>query len=224
MFTRSCFVLFVMLLCSGMFRLQAADTPIYMIKSAEKLVALTFDDGPDPQTLKILDLLTKEGVHATFFVKGMNVEKYPEVAKKIIELGNEIGNHSYTHPTLAGLDETKIREEIVKTQEIVKEKTGATPVVFRAPNLKYDAKVWAVLNELKLRAVNSNASVADWNKDTTREQIIERATVKVVPGSIVLMHTWPGKTLEALPEVLKYLKENEFRFVTLSEMIKAGGR
>lgn len=224
MSVRTLFVIAAFLLLSLMSAGYAADTPIYMIKSPEKLVALTFDDGPDPQTLKILELLAKEDIKATFFVKGMNVEKFPDIAKKIVESGCEIGNHSFTHPVLPNLDAAKVREEIVKTQEIVKEKAGVSPVVFRAPNLKYDAKVWTVLNELQLKAINSNASVSDWDKATTKEQIIERATVKVVPGSIILMHTWPGKTLEALPEVIKYLKENGYKFATISQMLKAGGR
>lgn len=204
---------------------SAADnTPIYKVKVPKKMVALTFDDGPDNNVPKIIKLLQEYDAKATFFVVGNKVQKFPDAAKQIIHTGNEIGNHSFTHPSLPKLTPEKIREEIESTQKIIKKIAGFTPVLFRAPNLQYSDELWKVIHANNLQAVNSSPSVEDWNRKTTKEQIIERSTVHVSPGGIVLMHTWPGKTVEALPAILTYLKENGDQLVTLSEILKASGK
>ncbi len=201
---------------------QAGENkPVQQIKTTEKIIALTFDDGPDESTLKMLELFAREGVTATFFVVGAKAEKLPEIVKKTAAAGCEIGNHSFTHANLTKLDDAKLREEIVKTQTLLQEKCGVTPKVFRAPYLAYDARMWGVLNELGLPGINAMSSTGDWDKNVTVDQIVERATVKAGPGGIVLMHSWPVNTLAALPAIIKYYKENGYRFVTVSQLLAA---
>ena len=188
-----------------------------------KKVALTFDDGPDDNVVPILDMLAKAGGKATFFLVGRNVAKQPEVAKKVIDAGCEIGNHSYSHcwfnaPTYTADD--KVREELVKTQQIIKEKTGVTPVLFRSPYFKYTHTLFGVIDELQLTAVDACINPADYDKNTTSAQVFERVTTKVSPGSIVLLHSYAPCTLQALPDIIKFLKDNGYEIVTVSELIK----
>ena len=97
-------------------------------------IALTFDDGPNPRTTPIiLEELRKRKIKATFFLVGEKVEKHPELAKRIVEEGHDIGNHSYTHINLANLDKQGVKKEIEFTQGIIKKTTGKRPVLFRPP-------------------------------------------------------------------------------------------
>jgi peptidoglycan/xylan/chitin deacetylase (PgdA/CDA1 family) len=216
-------VTFAILLSMSLFEYAFADQsqPLLCVDTQEKVIALTFDDGPDEQMLVLAKLLASQDCHATFFVIGKNMEKYAEVVREASELGHEIGNHSYTHPKLPNLATLKaVEEEIAKTQAVVKQTTGTAPVLFRAPFLQYDEKVWDVLDRLGLQAVGSNAGTRDWNKETTAEQIIERATGNLKPGTIVLMHTFPENTFKAIPKILRILKEKGYRCITVSEMLK----
>lgn len=197
------------------------NQPIRQIPQAGKKIALTFDDGPTPGTLKIMEVLKAAGGKATFFMMGANVEKNPAVAKKIIEEGFEIGNHTWSHPNLKELDKDKIRKEIVSTQEIIKKETGFTPAFIRTPFLSYGDNTWVVLNELKLRAVDESIHTHDYSNKTTKEKIVDVIAENLKPGSVVLMHCWPENTLKALPEVIKHLKENGYEMVTMSELVKA---
>ena len=188
-----------------------------------KKVALTFDDGPDDNVIPILDMLAKADGKATFFFIGKNVAKQPEVAKKVITAGCEIGNHSYNHPwfntpTYTAAD--KVREELVKTQQVIKDMTGFTPVLYRSPYFKYTDTLFAVLDELQLTTVDASVGAADWEKTATRAQVFERVTTKVSPGSIVVLHSYAPCTLQALPDIIKFLKDNGYEMVTVSELIK----
>lgn len=220
------FVLFAVWCVGTTVGLQAQEItkPIYSVKTTEKVVALTFDDGPDANTLKLIELFEAEGVKATFFITGARLEKSPDIARKTLEMGHEIGNHSITHPILPNLTPEKVREEIAGMQERIKSVLGIEAKIFRAPNLRYDDKVWAVLSELSLPAVNATVSTSDWNKEVTAEQVYKTATTNIKPGSIILMHSWPGKTLEVMPRVIADLKEQGFRFVTVSGLLALDGK
>ena len=194
------------------------------VETDQKLVALTFDDGPDAQTLELMQLIEAEGGRATFFVVGKNIEKAPEILRRSTQSGHEIGNHSFTHTNVADLGQEEIRTEVVATQDLVEQITGRRPVLYRAPFLDYNDPLMAVLGEERLRAVNANLRTRDWDADTTPEMIVARATTDLAPGSIVLMHSWPANTLAAMPEILRTLREQGYRMVTVSELIEAGSR
>lgn len=202
----------------------AADNQaISRVRVQGKIAALTFDDGPEPQTLEILKVLKRHDVKATFFLVGNNVKKHPEIVKKIVESGCEVGNHGLTHVILTKLPADKVREEIVKNQEVIKEACGVAPKVFRASNHGHNDEVWKTLRELGMPSIGSAASVLDWDPKTTVEQIVQRANA-VPAGGVILMHSWPGKTLEALPKALEGLKAKGFRIVTVSELLAEGAK
>jgi peptidoglycan/xylan/chitin deacetylase (PgdA/CDA1 family) len=198
-----------------------ADTPYTNIPTQKKHVALTFDDGPDPYVLpKLLDLLKKEDVKATFFLIGENVLKYPELAKRIRDEGHEIGNHSMTHAKLSECDTMAgVKKEILETQSAIKETLGVTPVTFRAPFLDHDTRVWAVLNELKMPSINANVYTQDYDESITAKQILASVTRQVSAGDVVLCHSWPANTLEAMPDIIAHYKKHRLEMVTISTML-----
>lgn len=197
-----------------------AATPISSVPTDQPVVALTFDDGPHAtQTARLLELLARENVRVTFFEIADKVAQHPDIARAIVAAGHEIGNHSKTHANLAELaDLEAVRAEVVDAQTIIREATGFTPKVFRAPRLAHGPELWTVLGELGLPSIASNFATRDWDAQTTREQIIERA-IKADSGDIVLMHTTSKKTLEVLPEIIVALRAKDLRFVTVSELL-----
>lgn len=198
----------------------AASTPISSVATTEPVVALTFDDGPHASnTTRMLELFAREKVRVTFFEIANNVAQHPELARAIVAGGHEIGNHTKTHANLSHLpDPTAVRAEVSEAQTIIKETTGVAPVVFRAPFLAHSPAVWAVLAELNLPSITTEVATKDWDAATTKEQIVASA-ITAGPGAIVLMHTWPDKTVEALPEIIAQLRAKGLRFVTVSELL-----
>jgi peptidoglycan/xylan/chitin deacetylase (PgdA/CDA1 family) len=198
-----------------------AQTPVERVETEQPLVALTFDDGPNPVNApKLLALFKKTGVKATFFVNGNNVRKHPELAKRMVAEGHELGNHTTSHPDLAKLgDLEKVRKQIEETQTILKETVGKPAAVFRAPFLSHDKNVWAVLNGMP--AINASRDTRDWSNKSTVESIVKAATQDTKAGDIVLMHSWPGKTIQAMPEIVKVLQAKGLKLVTVSELLAA---
>lgn len=198
----------------------SAATPIKAVKTDQPVVALTFDDGPHPvNTARMLEFFARENIKVTFFEIGKNVAAHPELARAILAAGHEIGNHSKTHPKLGDMtDLAAVRAEIAETQAIIKDATGFTPVVFRAPYISHGPALWTVLDELKLPSISGAHSASDWDAKVTKEQVIAN-TIKANAGDIVILHTWPDKTVEALPEIVRLLRAKGLRFVTVSELL-----
>jgi peptidoglycan/xylan/chitin deacetylase (PgdA/CDA1 family) len=216
------FSLFMMLALPvvGLNAVEARE-PIGNVKTDQPAVALTFDDGPCWLTPKFLELFKKEGVKATFFEGGSSIKKNPELAKRIIKEGHEIGNHTINHPHLAKLKtDAEIRKEIAGNQTIIKDAVGVEAKVFRAPFGEHDQRVWKVLDELKLPSVMARVNTRDWDgKNATVKSITESATAETKAGDIILMHIWQQKTLDAMPEIIKRLKAKGYRMVTVSELL-----
>lgn len=200
-----------------------------------KMLALTFDDGPDAKwTPKILDVLKHEGVNATFFVIGENALSHPNLLNRIISEGNEIGNHSYTHPNLARDNEQGTQIELNTTQRLVEAYTKHSMRLFRAPYFG-DAEpttpdeLIPALNAQKLGYVNVGLHVDpnDW-KTPGVDNIIKTTITEVEgatpdrTGQIILLHDSGGdreQTLKALPIIIKTLKAKGYQFVTMSEFL-----
>jgi len=183
-------------------------------------VALTFDDGPhETLTEKFIELFAREGARGTFFELGGNVEKFPEQARRLVENGHEVGNHSYTHPHLPQLDEEEIRKQLRDTHEMILRVTGVAPKVFRAPYLDQDEKVGAILEEFGLPSIGANRRTEDWSQESTVEEIISRSVDGIQPGDIVVLHTWQAKTYDAMPEILRRIKSEGLSCVTISELM-----
>lgn len=178
------------------------------------LVALTFDDGPSKYTNDILDILKDNGICATFFILGNKVPYGQETLLKMLENGNEIGNHTYNHKWLAHLDEIEIKNQISKTQEVIFEYTRYLPKVFRP---SYGDIPKEMRKEINLEVTLWNVDTLDW-KLKNKKQIIKRATKNTKDGDIILMHDTYKRTKDALPEIINTLKKKGFQFVTISEL------
>lgn len=179
-----------------------------------KYIALTFDDGPSIYTEKIIELLKEYDVNATFFILGNKVEMYKDVLKKSIEYGNEIGNHSYNHKWLIKLDDESIKNQIDKTQEIIKNALGYTPTLFRPT---YGSLNENVKKDTNLKIILWNVDTLDW-KYKNVNSIVKRATKNLKDGNIILMHETYKRSYEALKKIIPIVKEKGFTFVTISEL------
>ena len=183
-------------------------------------IALTFDDGPHPyQTDKILALLEKYNIKATFFVVGENVSYYADVLRREVAAGHEIGNHTYHHTVRAGCTEDTIHEELYTTAAIIEEVTGQKPTLFRPPegNVECIEKADAEGYTVVLWSVDTR----DWAK-TPACEIVENVKMHVKNGSILLFHDYVSKdahTYEALETLLPALIDMGYEFVTVSDLL-----
>lgn len=201
-------------------------TPIenvyHRVSTEEKVIALTFDDGPHPlYTEKILDLLKKYDAKATFFVIGENLKLYKETVKKAVDEGHEIGNHTYTHPHLSGLNEEELLQEIKKNEYLIEALTKKPTSLFRPPEGYCGKSVRTLIKERGYRAILWDVDTRDW-AGTSAAEIIKMVQETVHPGSILLFHDYTGKqsaTLAALTVLLPWLKEEGYLFVTVSELL-----
>ena len=160
------------------------------------MVALTFDDGPSKKTERILDVLEQYGAHATFFVVGIQLEKFPEIVKRASDLGCEIGNHTYNHKNLTKISPDEMREQINGVNRLVLEATGKEPALVRPPGGGTSSRVKAAVD----------FPLILW-KD----------------GSIVLMHDLYDPTAAAVETIVPELIEQGYQLVTVSEMFAAKG-
>jgi peptidoglycan-N-acetylglucosamine deacetylase len=188
-------------------------------------IALTFDDAPDENfTPKILDILKKKGVKATFFVVGWRVEAYPDIVKRIVAEGHILGNHSYSHANLPKLKDDAFHEQILKTDRLIEKFTGFTPNIVRPPygNVTERQVEWLVTQ--KKIIVNWNVDSLDW-KGLKAEQVATNILSHVHAGSIILQHSGTGGggdlsgTVNALPKIIDNLKKEGFKLVTIPELL-----
>ena len=171
----------------------------------------------------LLDLLKAEGVKATFFTIGQELDRYPEIARRILADGHEMGNHTYTHANLAHLESRDaIREEILKHRTAMMEHTGELARLFRAPYLAHNADSLTVIEELGLTPIDCNRLTHDWKPETPTEKIIRYATENIAFGDIIIMHDNQKGAMKAVPEVIRLIKEQGIRFVTVSELLELG--
>ena len=190
-------------------------------------VALTFDDGPvSPFTEQILDILRVRKVPATFFVCGKNVERSPQILRRIQAEGHAIGNHTYSHEFPYFRSGRKFAVEIDRTQEAIAKVTGQKPVIFRPP---YGARwlgFYPVLRERGLRLVNWSDTGYDWLE---KSDIVRETLKSLGPGSIILLHDGRradppetidrSRTVSALPAIIDAAREAGFTFVPLTEFL-----
>ena len=182
----------------------------------EKVVALTFDDGPSKYTKGILDILKKHGVCATFFVVGNKAEFYQTELQRMLKEGSEIGNHSYSHKWLNRLSEAEFKNEVNKTQEAVKKITGYTPTLFRPTYGGYSDKLKSYTD---LKFILWDVDSEDWKVKNTKK-ILNNIFKTVKDESIILMHDNHDYATKALDEVITKLKEEGYQFVTVSELLE----
>lgn len=188
--------------------------PNFNIDYDNKVIALTFDDGPSKYTEELIEYLHENDCKATFFVLGNKVKDYSEVLKKSISYGNEIGNHSYNHKWLIKLKKEEMIEQIEKTNNLIYEYTGYIPTSIRPT---YGSVNSTLKNITDLNITLWNVDTLDW-KYKSPIKIANRATKNLKDGNIILMHDIYKRTLDAVKKIVPILKENDFKCVTISEL------
>lgn len=182
-------------------------------------VSLTFDDGPSDCTLAVLDLLKKYDAKATFFCIGRQLEKYPEIAQKIVSEGHLIANHTMRHlPEMGFKDQVFVLDEILKTNEQIFKTTGLKSRWFRPPFGVTNPSISKAIDLADMKCIGWNVRSLD---TTTNDAnwILKRIQRKLKPNSILLLHDTRLSTVEALEQLLIYLRENEIPIIALDEMI-----
>jgi peptidoglycan-N-acetylglucosamine deacetylase len=190
-------------------------------------IALTFDDGPnDPHTLKLLEVLSKHNVHATFFLIGRYVRQRPNIVAELAKQGHVIGNHTFTHPLLTFQASTRIREEIVQCGNAINEAVGEHSNLFRPPWGGRRPVVFRIVRQLGLEPVMWNITGYDW-KAPSPEFIEQKVTPRVRGGDVILLHdgghasfgTDRLATVGAVERLLTRHQAEGYSFVTIPEMM-----
>ena len=189
----------------------------------EKLVAITFDDGPNTTTtVKVLDVLEENGVVATFFLCGKDINSSTRaVMKRAVKIGCELENHSRSHSHMSGMTADKIRMEANFTSHAIRQVSGRSPQFFRAPYLDTNDLMYETIDLTFIGGFD----VKDWDPAVTAADRSQGVLTRVKDGDIVLLHDFKGNdaTAEALKTIIPELKKQGYTFVTVSQLFKQKG-
>jgi polysaccharide deacetylase family sporulation protein PdaB len=195
---------------------------IYSIPTDKKVVALTFDiSWGDKRAEPIIDLLKEKGVkNVTFFLSSVWSQSHPEIVKKIVDAGFEIGSHGHKHDYYSKFNDDEIRSQITTAHTILSNLTGKSPNLIRLPNGDFDKRVLRIAEELNYTVIQWDTDSFDWMNIGT-DKIVERVVSRAHPGDIILMHASDSskQTRDALPAIIDQLRANGYDFVTVSQMI-----
>lgn len=181
-----------------------------------KKIALTFDDGPHPYyTRQLLKGLKERNAKATFFLTGKNVEAYPDIVKEMYEDGHLIGNHTYNHTQLSSRNEEEFKQEIIKTNEVIKEVTGEDTIYIRPPYGSWNKEFE---KELSMFPVLWTVDPLDWCSSDV-SCIVKNVCSKVDENDIILMHDQYKTTVTAALKIVDRLTEEGYEFVTVDELM-----
>ncbi len=201
---------------------EQKQTPIYSVKMQEKKAALTFDVAwGDSDLGDILTLLNEQHAKATFFVTGQWAEKYPDGVRRILEAGQDVQNHSNTHPHVAKLTAEEIRQDTDAANRTISSITGKNTVYYRAPYGEYNDQLIHTLSDY--RVIQWNIDSRDWKPSATASNIAKTVEANITPGSILLFHVdaKPKQTVSALRELFTRLG-GSYQFVSLQELLPQG--
>lgn len=191
----------------------------------DRLVALTYDDGPSAaNTPELLDILARAGASATFFVVGTEVERHPELVERIVEAGHDVGNHTYSHRDPRNLNEPEFWDEVERGARVVASYIGSKPL-FRPPFGKVPRNSAHVCEGLGLRHILWSVDSGD-TKRWMSARVVREVVRRVEPGDIILMHDGGPRrqrTIDATREILRELGDRGYRFVTVSELLAGQG-
>lgn len=189
-------------------------------RAQERLVTLTFDDGPDPAvTPRILDILKREKVPATFFIVGRKAAKYPQLVRREAAEGHDLGNHTYHHYELTWLDPTGLKFEIQHTNDTLRQILGVPTRWFRAPGCHYTQASLKVIRDLGMVRVDTTDNSGDWAGYGVRS-ILNRVMTHLSPGDVILCHDRMPETVQALPILIRSVRRRGYRFVPLAELAR----
>jgi peptidoglycan-N-acetylglucosamine deacetylase len=200
---------------------------VHSVPTKEKVVALTFDDGPHPvYTRQILDILDKYHVKATFFMIGRLMDRYPDIVQEVLKRGHVIANHTYTHPSNIEADTSaQVIRELEECEQVVERMTGKRAYFFRPPRGLIDSQVFSIAQDEGYQTILWTVS-ADHHDAPTPELMAERVLKLNKPGGIILAHdgSFPSrwKDVAATPLIIERLQKKGYRFVTIPELLKIG--
>ena len=193
------------------------------INNSEKVIALTVDDGPWPETTEqMLDIFKQNDVKATFFWIGKSLENSPEIARRVVAQGHAIGNHTWHH-FYDPMDAATAANEIDRTAKLIYETTGVKTTYFRPPGGVLNNGLAKYAKEQNYSVVMWSVTSADTDPRAQPEAFVENVLKGAKPGAIVLMHDGGGdrsRTIKALPEMIAGLKQQGYRFVTIPELLE----
>ena len=185
------------------------------------MIALTFDDGPSARlTGRLLDILGRNGAAATFFVLGCQARYSPDLLRRMVEEGHEIGNHTFGHDRLSRLSDAGIRETVERTQVLVEAATGIRPVLLRSP---YGIRIDRAAALVGMPMIHWCVDPRDW-EDRNAGRVVRHILEKARDGSIVILHDTRASTIDAAERVIPALMERGYQLVTISELYAARGR
>lgn len=189
-----------------------------------KLIALTFDDGPYPVfTPLLLDTLRELNVHATFFLIGRDAQQWPELAARIEQDGNEIGDHTYTHPDLDKETSDQVRAELREGAKALFPLTRDAAVykLFRPPHGRYTVDTVRVAQQLGYETILWNDDAGDWRPASTAAGLEEHIFAHATAPEIVLLHSGRLPTIEMLPQIVQRFRAAGYEFVTVGQLLAA---
>jgi len=198
------------------------------IREGVKVLALSYDDGPnDPWTMKLLEVLDKHQVPATFFMVGRYVRQRPEIARAVAEAGHAIGNHSFSHPNLIFASDARLRQELEETSKAIEDATGERPFLFRPPFGARRPGTFRVVEELKMFPVMWRVTCFDWVAKSP-EEILKHARRQIAGGEVVLLHDGGhlrmgedrSRTVRATDTLIGEYKDKGFLFMTATELMQ----
>ncbi len=200
---------------------------LWSVTTNQKVVALTFDDGPDPKyTPKLLEIAKAKGVKLTFFLVGKNVAAHPELAQAEVAQGHAVGNHTWDHWTMTGLNERRSRSEITRCQEELDRVCGPRPHLLRPPKGKWDDDTYQAASSLGYTIVLWSLELEHHPKHSAQE-LARRTAGLVRPGTIILADDGEAnqvadrtKTLQAVTLLIDELQRQGYRFVTIPELVE----
>ncbi len=216
-----CAVVMAVLIGIGANRFAALDEiVIKRAATAEKVVAVTIDDGPhEKATPRMLEALRETGIKATFFILGKSAEEYPELVRQVIAEGHEVATHGYSHRNMARMSRAQCEEEWEKAERVLAE-LGADAKLFRPPGGAYGQSLVEGAKQRGFHIILWDVDPRDWQVPSA-DTITERIMTDVRPGSIILLHDgqYPLHSADALRKVVERMKADGYSFVTVSELI-----
>jgi len=185
------------------------------------LIAITFDDGPDPVlTPRLLDLLKQRGIHATFFLVGKNAAAFPDVVRRIVAEGHEVGNHSWSHPLFTQLGQESVESQLRRTHDAILKACGTAPLLYRPPYGAVRVSQRARIEKtFGYPAILWDVDPQDWQHPRSAQKVYDAVHSQTRPGSIILCHDIHETTVAAMPATLDDLTARGYRFATVTQLI-----
>jgi len=202
------------------------------VRRGSRRLALTYDDGPnDPYTWRLLEVLERHGVTATFFLIGRFVEQKPEIARAVVAAGHAIGNHTWDHPNLIFAPAAEVRRQLQRTQQVIFDTAGVEPRLFRPPFGGRRPITLRIARAMGLQPIMWNVSCHDWEK-IPADEIFRRAERQIGGGNVILLHDGGhgrmgvdrSPSIEASDRILSRYKTEGYEFTTVPEMIESSNQ